>query len=159
LHLCTTGSNLFKRFRFCQPDQMVIENENYGMSTSFTPVNGGQRRSPRIALLISINVAGQDLQKCAFSDAATATNLNLHGATIHVNRQLIVGSVIAVTNHDGIEASARIVAQVGVAEGAFIYGIEFVHGRQPNFLGVSFYASASQESKTCPTRAAAVSSF
>ena len=153
LQLCTAGSNLFKRSRFRLPDQMVIE--NYVMSTSFTPVNGGQRRSPRIALLMPINVAGQDLQKCAFSGAATATNLNLHGATIHFNRQLIVGSVIAVSNRYGIEASARIVAQVGVTEGAFIYGIEFVHGRQPNFLGVSFYASALQESKTFPTRAAA----
>ena len=111
------------------------------MSTSFIPVNAGQRRSPRIATPMPINVAGHDLQKCAFSEAATATNLNLHGATIHVNRQLIVGSIITVMNRDGIEAAARIVAQVGVAEGAFIYGIGFVQGRQPNFLGVSFYAS------------------
>jgi hypothetical protein len=105
------------------------------------PVKGGQRRSPRIALLMPINVAGQDLQNCAFSEAATATNLNLHGAAIHLNRQLIIGSVITVTNRIGIEAAARIVAQVGVAEGAFIYGVEFVQARQPNFLGVSFYAS------------------
>ena len=105
------------------------------------PVNGGHRRSPRITLLMPINGAGQDLQKCAFSEAATATNLNLHGAAIQLNRQLITGSVITVTNRIGIEAPARIVAQVGVAEDAFIYGIEFVQGRQPNFLGVSFYAS------------------
>jgi hypothetical protein len=105
------------------------------------PVNDGQRRSPRIDLLIPINVAGQDLQMCAFSEAATATALNLHGAAIHLNRQLTIGSVITVKNRIGIEAPARIVAQVGVAEGAFIYGIEFVQGRQPNFLGVSFYAS------------------
>jgi hypothetical protein len=105
------------------------------------PVNGGQRRSPRIALLMPINVAGQDLQKRAFSEAATATNLNLHGAAIRLDRQLAIGSVITVTNRIGIEAPARIVAQVGVAEGAFIYGIEFAQGRQPNFLGVSFYAS------------------
>ena len=105
------------------------------------PVNGGLRRSPRIAVLMPINVAGQDLQKCAFSEAGTATSLNLHGAAIHLNRQLIVGSVITVTNRIGLEAPARIVAQVGVAEGAFIYGIEFVQGRQPNFLGVSFYAA------------------
>jgi len=111
------------------------------MSPSPMPVKGGQRRSPRIALLMHINVAGQDLQNCAFSEAATATNLNLHGAAIHLNRQLIIGSVITVTNRIGLEAPARIVAQVGVAEGAFIYGIEFVKGRQPNFLGVSFYAS------------------
>ena len=127
------------------------------MSASPIPVNGGQRRSPRIAVLMPINVAGQDLQKCAFSEAATATNLNLHGAAIQLNRQLIIGSVISVSNRIGIEAPARIVAQVGVAEGAFIYGVEFVQGRQPNFLGVSFYASASQESKTCSTRAAAAS--
>ena len=105
------------------------------------PVNGGHRRSQRITLLMPINVAGQDLQKCAFSEAATATNLNLHGAAIQLNRQLIIGSVVTVTNRIGIEAPARIVAQVGVAEDAFIYGIEFVQGRQPNFLGVSFYAS------------------
>src|SRR5689334_23173289 len=111
------------------------------MSSSPIPVNSGQRRSPRIAVLMPINVAGQDLQKCAFSEAATATNLNLHGAAIQLNRQLIIGSVITVTNRIGIEAPARIVAQVGVAEDAFIYGVEFVQGRQPNFLGVSFYAS------------------
>jgi hypothetical protein len=92
-----------------------------------------------------INVAGHDLQKCAFSEAATATNLNLHGATIHVNRQLIVGSIITVMNRDGIEAAARIVAQVGVAEGAFIYGIGFVQGRH-----LTSWASVSmRRSTTC----------
>jgi len=111
------------------------------MSASLTPVNGGQRRSPRIALLMSINVIGQDLQKCAFSEAATATNLNLHGAAIHLNRRLIIGSVITVSNRCGFETRARIVTNVGVVEGAFIYGIEFVQARQPNFFGVSFYAS------------------
>jgi hypothetical protein len=111
------------------------------MGPSPIPVNGGLRRSQRIAVLVPINVAGEDLQKCAFSEAARATNLNLHGAAIHLNRQLIIGSLITVTNRIGIEAAARIVAQVGVAEGAFIYGVEFALGRQPNFLGVSFYAS------------------
>ena len=111
------------------------------MRPSQIPVNGGKRRSPRITLLIPINVVGHDLHKRPFSEAAMATALNLHGAAIHLNRQMTIGSVITVTNRIGIEASARIVAQVGVAEGAFIYGIEFVEGRQPNFLGVSFYAS------------------
>lgn len=105
------------------------------------PVNGGQRRSARITLQIPINVAGQDLEKRAFSEAATATALNLHGAAIHLNRQLTIGSVITVRNRIGIEAQARIVGQVGVVGGPFIYGIEFVQGRQPNFLGVCFYAS------------------
>ena len=118
------------------------------MSASPIPVNGGQRRSPRIDLLIPINVAGQDFEKRAFSDAATATALNLHGAAIHLNRQLTVGSVITVKNRIGIEAPARIIAQVGLAEGAFIYGIEFVQGRQPNFLGVSFYASMCRSNAT-----------
>ena len=111
------------------------------MSARPIPINGGLRRSPRIAVLMPINVAGQDLEKCAFSEAAMATNLNLHGAAVQLNRQLIVGSVITVTNRIGIEAPARIVAQVGVAEDGCIYGVEFVQARQPNFLGVSFYAS------------------
>ena len=60
----------------------------FHMSANPISVNGGLRRSPRIAVLMPINVAGQDLQKCAFSEAATATNLNLHGAAIQLNRQL-----------------------------------------------------------------------
>lgn len=111
------------------------------MSASLIPVNGGQRRSPRITVAIPINVIGNDLERRAFSEAATATNLNLHGAAIHLNRQLILGSVITISNRSGIESPARIVSQVGVVKGEFIYGIEFVQGRQPNFLGVSFYSS------------------
>ena len=125
------------------------------MSPSPIPVNGGQRRSPRITVLMPINVAGQDLQKRAFSEAAMATALNLHGAAIHLNRQLTIGSVITVTNLIGIEASARIVAQVGVTEGAAIYGIEFVQGRQPNFLGVSFYASICHRSPATTNQSSA----
>lgn len=62
------------------------------------PVNGGRRRSPRIALLIPINVAGQDVQKRAFSEAATATALKLQRAAVHLNRQLDIGSIITVRN-------------------------------------------------------------
>jgi len=103
------------------------------MSASFIPVNGGQRRSPRTAVPIPINVIGQGLEKRAFSEAATATNLNLHGAAIHLNRQLIVGSVITISNRCGIESPARIVSQVAVVKGKFIYGIEFVQGANPTF--------------------------
>ena len=122
------------------------------MSSSLTPVNGGQRRSPRIAVLMSINVMGKDLQNCAFSEAATATNLNLHGAAIQINRQLNIGSVITVSNHCGFETPARVVAEVGVVTGAFIYGVEFVEARQPNFLGVSFYASKHDPPAALSTR-------
>jgi hypothetical protein len=123
------------------------------MNLSPMPVNGALRRSPRIAVLMPINVAGQDLEKCAFSEVSMATNLNLHGAAIRLNRQLIIGSVITVSNQIGIEAPARVVAQVGVAQGVFTYGIEFVQGRQPNFLGVSFYASMCHRNQaTTPSR-------
>ena len=110
------------------------------MSTSPIPVNSGRRRSPRIAVLSPVQIAGEDSQKCAFSEAASATNVNLHGAAIQLDRQLIVGSVVTLTNREGITAPARIVAQVGVATGAFIYGVEFVLGGQPNFWGISFAA-------------------
>jgi hypothetical protein len=54
-------------------------------------------------------------------------------STRMVNRQLIVGSVARLTNRDGVEAPVRIVAQVGVADGALVYGVEFVLGRQSDF--------------------------
>jgi PilZ domain len=98
-----------------------------------------RRRSPRIALLTKVHVSSNDAGTSSFSQLAKATSLNKHGAAIQLNRQLPIGSMIKVKNRAGVEAPARIVAQVGVANNAFVYGVEFVQGKaKPDFWGVTF---------------------
>lgn len=72
---------------------------------------------------------------------ARATNLNRHGATVQLNRELAVGSTVVVQNVRGTQVSARVVAQVSATEGGDrIYGIEFVEqdDRVKKFWGITF---------------------
>ena len=51
-----------------------------------------------MALSAPVGLSGEDNQKCPFTMAAKATNLNRYGAAIHVARQLLVGSTVTVRN-------------------------------------------------------------
>jgi PilZ domain len=109
--------------------------------TSTGTRNGvARRRSPRIALSTPIKVSGEDRQNCAFTLGAVATNLNRHGAAIQVERELAVGATVQVRNGRGVEASARVVAQVKAVQGKCTYGIEFLEegDRLMNFWGITF---------------------
>jgi hypothetical protein len=87
-----------------------------------------------------VGLSGQDRQKSSFTMTARATNLNRHGAAVQLQRELVVGSVVVVRNNRGIEASARIVAQLGAREGVPTYAIEFVEQENGagNFWGITF---------------------
>jgi hypothetical protein len=104
-----------------------------------------RRRSPRIALSTPVKLSGEDRQKCAFTLGAVATNLNRHGAAIQVERELAVGATVQVRNGRGIEASARVVAQVKAVQGMRTYGIEFLEQseRLTNFWGITFPSAPS----------------
>ena len=99
-----------------------------------------KRRSSRIALSASVRLSGQDREKCTFTLGAKATNLNRHGAAVVVDRELLIGSTILVGNNHGNHASARVVAQVNVAHGVRIYGIEFLEesDKVKTFWGITF---------------------
>jgi hypothetical protein len=98
-----------------------------------------KRRSSRIALNSLIGLSGEDRAKRAFTMPARATNLNKHGAAIHLNRELLVGSAVAVRNGRGAQASARVVAQVSADQGVYAYGVEFLEDDSGNdFWGISF---------------------
>jgi hypothetical protein len=109
-----------------------------------TGVNRNQiakRRSSRIALRAPVGLSGQDRHKFQFTMPARATNLNRHGATVQLNRELTVGSTVVVQNVRGTQVSARVVAQVSATEaGARTYGIEFVEqdDRVKKFWGITF---------------------
>jgi len=93
-----------------------------------------------MALQASVGLTGEDRQKCSFTIPARATNLNRHGASVQLDRQLVVGSVIQVKNQRGMEVSARVVARLAALQGVSTYGIEFVEHDETStsFWGISF---------------------
>lgn len=76
---------------------------------------------------------------------AKATKLNKHGAAVQLGRELLVGSVISVNNKQGIQLSARVVAQLVALDGVSTYAIEFVDQdeRAETFWGIVFPPNAS----------------
>src|SRR5215469_10468475 len=114
------------------------------ITTSLGRSQAGKRRSSRMALNAPVGLSGEDRKKCSFAINAKATNLNLHGAAVQLNRELQVGSVVVVKNQRGTQLSARIVAQVAAREGVPTYAIEFVEqdDRAKNFWGITFPSNA-----------------
>jgi hypothetical protein len=99
-----------------------------------------KRRSNRMALNAVVGLSGEDRQKAAFNVTAKATNLNRHGAAVHLDRQLPIGTVLTVKNKRGTQVSARVVAHLSAMPGVSTYGIEFVEQdeRGKDFWGISF---------------------
>ena len=105
-----------------------------------------KRRSSRIALNTSIVLSGQDRHKCSFTMPAAATNLNRHGASIQLPRELLVGSTITVRNARGSQVAARVVSHLVASQGVSVYAIEFVEQDDAanNFWGIAFPPIASR---------------
>jgi c-di-GMP-binding flagellar brake protein YcgR len=98
-----------------------------------------RRRTKRIALTASLEVSGKGAQGAAFSSTTIATNLNRHGATLGLNRDLTVGSIVVVQNNRRTRASARVVAQTNTPTGAYTYGLEFLEADNvKDFWGITF---------------------
>ena len=98
-----------------------------------------RRRSQRVPLAMPVEVSGRDANGEHFSFTTSATNLNQNGATLHVNRDLGIDSVIVLQNSRGARTSARIVARVNIVQNLCSYGVEFVAGDGvKDFWGISF---------------------
>lgn len=103
-----------------------------------------KRRSNRMTLHAPVGLSGEDRAKSSFTAPAKATNLNRHGASVQLNRELTVGSVVIVQNKRGVQVSARIVAVLTAVQGVSTYGIEFVEKdeKSRDFWGISFPSNA-----------------
>ena len=99
-----------------------------------------RRRSNRMGLYASVGLSGEDRQKCSFTMPVKATKLNKHGAAVRLSRELLIGSVVSVSNKQGTQLSARVVAQLASLEGVSTYAIEFVERdeRAATFWGIIF---------------------
>jgi PilZ domain len=109
------------------------------MSLIERPRASSRRRTRRVALTVPLEVSGKDVDKSSFKVIATATNLNRHGAMLHLNRDLALNSILVIKNIRGTRTSARVVAQKCVAENHYGYGIEFVEADNvKDFWGIDF---------------------
>ena len=97
-----------------------------------------------MTLNASIGISGEDRMKSSFTTGVKATGLNKHGAAIQIDRELVIGTTVLVRNKRGTQVSARIVAQIGTAQGGHAYGIEFVEqdSKAANFWGITFPSNA-----------------
>jgi hypothetical protein len=93
-----------------------------------------------MALNASVGMSGEDRLKVTFTMPAKATNLNRHGAAVHLPRELQVGTVVKLKNQRGAEVTARIVSQIAAMQGVSTYGVEFVDVDEKalQFWGISF---------------------
>ena len=93
-----------------------------------------------MALSAAVGLTGEDRAKGSFTIDARATNLNKHGASVQLGRELMVGSVITVRNKQGAQITAKVVARLTAVQGVATYGIEFVEqdDKAQSFWGISF---------------------
>jgi hypothetical protein len=107
-------------------------------------LQASKRRSTRMALNASVGMTGEDKLKVSFTMPAKATNLNRHGASVQLSRDLPVGSVVTLKNQRGAQVSARIVSVIAAKQGVSTYGIEFVNKDDDSrqFWGISFPTNA-----------------
>jgi len=83
-------------------------------------------------------VSGKDVERASFTINAAATNLNRNGATLYLNRDIAVGSIVVIANTRGARASGRIVAQT-ISGDLYSYGLEFLEaGNVKDFWGIYF---------------------
>ena len=83
------------------------------------------RRSCRVALAVPVRVFGVDYRGKDFTEDALTIVVNLHGAKIRLNRQLIPDSEIRLVTTNGQDSVFRVVSQVQSPELRFTYwGIE-----------------------------------
>ena len=77
---------------------------------------------------------------------AKASNLNRHGAAVTLQRELLVGSTVAVKNQRGSMLTARVVAQLAAVQGVPTFAIEFLEQDEKarSFWGI-FFPSANGE--------------
>jgi len=125
-----------------KPFQIRFEPHSKAITTVVTVSRTqiAKRRSRRMFLNASVGLSGEDRLKCSITMPARATHLNRHGASVHLSRDLVVGSVIVVRNKRSTQVSARIVAQMSATEEVSTYGIEFIEqdDRANHFWGITF---------------------
>jgi hypothetical protein len=107
-----------------------------------------QRRSDRISIAISIEIAGTDLMGADFVETAKTESVNRYGAAILVVKSLGPDQQLYLRRAgDRAEAVARVIGQIGVKNGLNLYGV-MLENTGSDFWGIKFPISEDEESPT-----------
>jgi hypothetical protein len=98
-----------------------------------------ERRTPRIALDLPIRVYATDFKGRDFVEDSTTVAINLHGAKIRLDHELLPEQEIRIlSGKTGREAIFRVVAKAGNAENrSTFWGVECMNPEH-NIWGISF---------------------
>jgi hypothetical protein len=98
-----------------------------------------ERRTPRLALDVPIRVFATDFRGRDFVEDATTVAINLHGAKIRLDHELIPDQEIRIlSGKTGREAIFRVVAKAGNAENrSTFWGVECLNPSH-NIWGLNF---------------------
>jgi hypothetical protein len=100
------------------------------------------RRSQRVVISVPVRVFGVDYRGKDFTEDAVTVVVNLHGAKLRMNRQLIPDSEIRVVSPTGQDSVFRVVCEVQGPEARVTdWGVENLEPGK-NFWGVEIPESA-----------------
>ena len=97
-----------------------------------------QKRTDRIAISITVEVSGADLNGQDFLDKAFSGHISRNGASLVLNRNLAPDQQIVLRrNVSGAETVARIVGQMGIRAEGHVYGVALPE-ISASFWGICF---------------------
>ncbi len=107
-----------------------------------------QRRSDRVSIAISIEIAGTDLMGADFVETAKTESVNRYGAAILVVKSLGPDQQLYLRRAGNrAEATARVIGQIGVKNGLNLYGV-MLENAGTDFWGIKFPISDDEQSPT-----------
>jgi len=113
-----------------------MDSENRDANPAVNPNPAGQRQSDRVRYTFRVQVTGTDSSGYDFSQPVRTEVVTRDGGLLVCPMVLNVGDIINLMRQDK-QTKARIVGQVGIAEGEHLYGIQFLEPA-PDFWGIQF---------------------
>ena len=112
--------------------------------TTSDATGAAQRKSDRIRYSFPFIISGVDTSGFRFQDRAHTELVTRDGGLIVTSWAISTGATIKM-KRDNKEVDARIVAQVGIRDEAYLYGVQFLATPATPFWDVNFPASSTEQ--------------
>ena len=102
------------------------------------PKEKNPRRSDRVSISMPVEIFGTEISGQDFAETTKTHLLSRHGAALVLSRKLAPMQLITIRNvGTRVEATARIIGQMGGQEEAYIYGVVVIDTKV-NLWGINF---------------------